>query len=178
MAAPMTSNPRFLTLDANVLIALCSKETDKFAIAHKELVRYAQAGYQFYAPGVIIAESLFVLCKKLADNSISPADHAAAVADLCTYMGMILPPPNGEGSLVARAERIRQGYGCSRSADGIYLALTEALAASGDSEILTFDSGIENQVKTNAPTVNVHLLVANSLQPPTSGGSSQPPSTS
>ncbi len=176
MAIAATSDPFCLTIDANVLIALCSKESDKFAIAQRELTQYAQAGYQFYAPGVIIAESLFVLCKKLEDKSLSTSDHAAAVADLCTYMGMILPPPNGDGPLVARAEQIRQGYGCSRSADGLYLALTEELAARGITEILTFDGGMENQAKANAPTVKVRLLVptaqpaaapANTLPPPT-----------
>jgi len=159
MATDATNNPLRLTIDANVLIALCSKEIDKYAIAHRELTQYAQAGYQFYAPGVIIAESLFVLCKKLEDKSLSASDYAAAVADLCTYMGMILPPPNGDGSLVARAEQIRKGYGCSRSADGLYIALTEDLAAGGITEILTFDGGMENQAKANAPTVKVRLLV-------------------
>jgi predicted nucleic acid-binding protein len=159
MATAAKSNPPHLTIDANVLIALCSNEIDKYAIAHKELTQYAQAGYQFYAPGVIVAESLYVLCKKLEDNSLSPGDHAAAVADLSAYMGMILPPPNGDSSLVTRAEQIRQGYGCSRSADGLYIALTEELTAKGVTEILTFDAGMENQAKTNAPTVKVRTLV-------------------
>jgi len=159
MATAPTNKPLCLTIDANVLIALCSKEIDKYAIAQSELTQYAQAGYQFYAPGVVIAESLFVLCKKLEDKSLSAPDHAAAVTDLCTYMGMILPPPNGDASLVARAEQIRQGYGCSRSADGLYIALTEVLAAGGTTEILIFDGGMENQAKANAPTVKARLLV-------------------
>jgi predicted nucleic acid-binding protein len=175
MATAAMSNPPHLTIDANVLIALCSKEVDKYAIAYKELTQYAQAGYQFYAPGVIIAESLFVLCKKLEDKSLSPASHAAAVADLCAYMGMILPPPNGDSSLIARAEQIRQGYGCSRSADGLYIALTEELATKGVTEILTFDGGMENQAKANAPTVKVRVLVPS--PPPASPPSNIAPST-
>jgi predicted nucleic acid-binding protein len=175
MATSATSNPLRLTIDANVLIALCSKEIDKYAIAHRELTQYAQAGYQFYAPGVIIAESMFILCNKLKDKNLSALDHAAAVADLCTYMGMILPPPNGDGSLIARAEQIRQGYGCSRSADGLYIALTEQLAAGGTTEILTFDSGMENQAKANALAVKVRLLVP--APPPPSAPASAPPTT-
>jgi predicted nucleic acid-binding protein len=159
MATATMNNPLRLTIDANVLIALCSKEIDKYDIAHRELMHYAQSSYQFYAPGVIIAEALFVLCRKLSDQRLSASDHTAAVADLCTYMGMIFPPPNGERSLVSRAEQIRQGYGCSRSADGIYIALTEELAADGIAEILTFDGGMENQAKAHAPTVKVRLLV-------------------
>ncbi len=176
MTTASTNDPLRLTIDANVLIALCSKEIDKYAIALKELTQYAQAGYHFYAPGVIIAESLFVLCKKLEDKSLSASDHAAAVADLCTYMGMILPPPNGDRSLVARAERIRQSYGCSRSADGIYIALTEELAAGGITEILTFDGGMENQAKANAPTVKVRLLIP--APPPASKSGSASPTAS
>jgi predicted nucleic acid-binding protein len=168
MATAPTSNPPCLTIDANVLIALCSKEVDKYTVALRELRGCAAAGYQFYAPGVVIAESLFILCRKLGDKSLSARDHAAAVADLCTYMGIILPPPNGDASLVPRAEQIRQGYGCSRSADGLYIALAEALAASGTSELLTFDGGMENQAKAGAPSVKVRLLVP---VPATSPGS-------
>lgn len=164
--ATVTTNPPSVTIDANVLIALCSKEVDQYAIAHAEMVRYATEGYQFYAPGVVVAESLFILCKKLQDSSLSPADHAAAVTDLCTFMAMIHPPPSGDGALVARAEQIRQGYGCSRSADGIYIALTEELTKKGEAEILTFDGGMKNQARANAPKVKVNVLVAASPVPP------------
>lgn len=157
--ATATTDPPCVTIDANVLIALCSKEADKYTIAYAELTRYANEGCQFYAPGVVVAESLFILCKKLQDSSLSAADHAAAVTDLCAFMGMIQPPPGGDGALVARAEQIRQGYGCSRSADGIYIALTEELTKKGDAEILTFDDGMENQAKANAPTVKVKVLM-------------------
>ena len=72
-------------------------------------------------PGVVVAECLYVLCKKREDNTLSPTEHAAAVSDLGTSMGMILPPPQGDRSLIARAEQRRSGYGCSRSADGLDL---------------------------------------------------------
>jgi hypothetical protein len=137
-------------------------------VALLELRQYAAAGYQFYAPGVVIAESLFVLCKKLEAKDISAQDHASAIADLCMYMSTILPPPNGDGSLVARAEQIRQTYECRRSADGLYLALTEELAAGGTSELLTFDGGMENQAQAGAPTVKVRLLVPAPAPSPTS----------
>jgi len=168
MAMMPASQPPSLTIDANVLIALCAKERDKHAIADAELTRCAQAGYRFYAPGVVIAECLYVLCKKLEDSSLSPIDHAAAVADLCTYMGMILPPPQGDRALIARAEQIRSGYGCSRSADGLYLALTEELSGTGPAEFLTFDAGLQNQVRANAPSVVIRLLVPSTPQTSTS----------
>jgi predicted nucleic acid-binding protein len=160
MATIPPSSPPCLTIDSNVLIAICSKEGGRHTLADAELTRYATQGYQFYAPGYISGECLYVLCRKLEiDQTITPAEHAAAVADLCTYMRMILPPPSGEASLVIRAEQIRSGYGCSRSADGIFIALAEELAASRTSELLTFDADLPNQANRNAPTVSVRLLV-------------------
>jgi predicted nucleic acid-binding protein len=175
MATMPSSQLPSLIIDANILIALCAKEADKQAVASAELARYAQAGYQFYAPGVIIAECLYVLCKKLDDRSLSPTDHAAAVADLCTYMGMILPPPRGDRSLIARAEQIRSGYGCSRSADGLYLALTEEMAAHGVAQLLTFDSALPNQATANAPSVTIRLLVPSPPPASATTGVPQPP---
>jgi predicted nucleic acid-binding protein len=147
-----------LTIDANVAVALSAKEVDKYETAKRELWKYARDGYQFYAPGVIVAECLFVLCKKLNEGSLSSADHAAAVAEFSLFMSMVLPPPNGDGSLVNRAEEIRKSYGCSRSADGIYLALAEELAGNGTAELLTFDSGLVNQAR-HASGVAVRLLL-------------------
>lgn len=156
--ATVIGSPPCLTVDANVAVALSAKEADKYETAKRELWKYARDGYQFYAPGVIVAECLFVFCKKLAEGSLSPADHADAVADFSLFMEMVLPPPNGDGSLVGRAEEIRRSYGCSRSADGIYIALAEELAGGGTAEILTFDSGLVNQAK-HASGVSVRLLL-------------------
>jgi predicted nucleic acid-binding protein len=159
MATSPSSSPPCLTIDSNILIAICSKEAGRHVLAHAELTSYATRGYEFYAPGYIAGECLYVLCRKLeVDRSITPAEHAAAVADLSTYLRMILPPPNGEASLVARAEQMRSGFGCSRSADGLFIALAEELTASRTTELLTFDTGIPNQVRRNAPTVSVRLL--------------------
>jgi predicted nucleic acid-binding protein len=167
--SPPTSSP-CITIDSNVLIAICSKEAGRHVQAHAELTRYATRGYEFYAPGYILGECLYVLCRKLeVDRSITPAEHAAAIADLSTYMRMILPPPNGEASLVIRAEQIRSGFGCSRSAGGLFIALAEELTASRTTELLTFDTGIPNQARGNAPTVSVRVLptvVASAAAPP------------
>ena len=159
MATVPPSNPPCVTIDSNVLIAICAKEAGRHTLAHAELTAYANQGYDFYAPGYILGECLYVLCRKLeVDGTLTPVEHAAAIADLSTYMGMILPPPNGEASLVIRAEKIRSGYGCSRSADGIFIALAEELAATRTCKLLTFDTGFKNQASTNAPTVDVQEL--------------------
>ncbi len=167
MATIPTTNAHAVIIDANVLIALCAREVDKYAIADAELTRYAQAGSPFYAPGVIVAECLYILCKKVQDGALSTPDHAAAVADLSSYLGMILPPPRGDRSRVARAEEIRGRSGCSHSADGLYIALAEALTAMGPAELLTFDAQIPNQARANAPSVIVNPLVPSTTAVPT-----------
>jgi predicted nucleic acid-binding protein len=99
-----------------------------------------------------------VFCKKLTEGKLTPTEHAQALLSLETLMKAVLPTPNGDASLIARAEQIRATYGCSRSADGIYLALTEELAKTRTAEIVTFDAGMDNQAKKNSPTVSVKLL--------------------
>ncbi|HLK59640.1 MAG TPA: hypothetical protein VKU00_23975, partial [Chthonomonadaceae bacterium] len=83
-------------------------------LATAEITNYAQSGYQLYAPGVIVAETLFVLCGKKTSGSLSLADYATAVATFERIMASVLPPPNGDSSLIQRAEQIGSGYGCSR----------------------------------------------------------------
>lgn len=176
MATVPPSKPPCLTIDSSVLIAICAKEVGRHTLAHAELTAYATQGYEFYAPGYILGECLYVLCRKLeSDGTLTPTEHAAAVADLSTYMSVILPPPNGEASLVIRAEQIRSGYGCSRSADGIFLALAEDLATTRTCKLLTFDTGFTNQANTNAPTVDVHELVTSPTGTPPPATPPTPP---
>jgi predicted nucleic acid-binding protein len=158
MATVTASNPPAVTLDAAFVIAYCAKEPGRHVKADAQLKHYASNGWQFFAPGVLIAEALFVFCRKLAAGQLTPAEHTQAVQSLETLMRAVLPTPNGDSSLIARAEQIRATYGCSRSADGIYLALAEELAKTRMAEIVTFDAGMENQAKKNCPTVNVKLL--------------------
>ncbi len=73
-------------------------------------------------------------------------------------MNSVLPPPSGDKRLIRRAEQIGAGYGCSRSADGIYLALAEQLSQTMPTILLTFDTGMPNQAAKNAPSVNVQVL--------------------
>jgi predicted nucleic acid-binding protein len=63
MSAP--SNPQgSVVIDANVLIAICSKEAGRHIKAEDRLKHYGQQGWHLYAPGVIVAETLYVLCGK------------------------------------------------------------------------------------------------------------------
>lgn len=147
-----------VVIDANVAIAISSKEIGREPYASAELLRYSTAGYAFYAPGAIVAETLYILCGKLQQGSLTGTEHAQAVLAFETLMANVLPPPGGEVSLIRRAEAIRTNYGCSRSADGIYIALAEILAQSMPTVILTFDQNMQNQITRNAPTVTVQIL--------------------
>jgi hypothetical protein len=141
------------------VIAVCAREPDKYAPAQAQLAQYANAGCQFFAPGVLFAESLFALCRKLTDNLLTPAEHAQAVQSLNVLARAISPPPAGEAALIQRAEQMRAGYGCSRSADGLYLALAEQLAQTGPTELVTFDVDLRQQAALVVPTLTVRLLV-------------------
>lgn len=158
MATNPANNPGAVVIDANVLIALCAKEQDKAATADAALKNYTSQGWLFYAPGVIISETLYVLCGKLQSGALTEAEYNIAIRSLIAYMGVILPSPNGDASLIVRAEEVRKGYGCSRSTDGLYIALAEVLTRIGVAELLTFDVGLPNQSARNAPTVMVNLL--------------------
>jgi len=152
------NNPDAVVIDANVLISLCSKEPLTFAQADAAFNDYGQKGWAYHAPNVIVAEVMFILCQKLQNGQLTKTEHAEAIEFLMDYMALIAVPNDGDASLLPRAEEIRSGYGCSRSADGLYIALAEELAQSGTVELLTFDKGTVNQVANNAPSVTVNLL--------------------
>lgn len=159
MATTPPIEPRALVIDSNVLIAIYAREQNRLSQAKSALSDYANHGWAFYAPGVIVGEVLFVLCGKLQKGELSAADDEKAIADFADQMTAVLPPPAGEASLVLRAEQVRSGYGCSHSADGLYLALAEELARTTTTELLTFDQGLAKQAAKNAPTVKVNLLI-------------------
>jgi predicted nucleic acid-binding protein len=146
-------------VDANVFIAICAKEAKTYSVALAEMGLRVQAGCAIYAPGVLIVETLYILCRKLENGVMGPAQHRRAIQRLRHGVRGILPPPQGDASLAIRAEEIRSGYGCSRSADGLYIALAEQLAQTGPAELVTFDAGMATQAAAVAPSVVVRLLV-------------------
>lgn len=152
-----SSSPGAVVVDVNVLLAVCTKEP-KEPTARTAIADYATKNWQFYAPGLIVGEFLFIACQKLQNGALSEAAYGKAVEDFRDYMTSIFPPPGGEASLIVRAKEIQSGYGCSRSADSLYIALSEELAKSGAAELLTFDGGTISQAAKNAPTVKVNLL--------------------
>jgi predicted nucleic acid-binding protein len=158
MTLPTTASAPKVTLDACFVIGYCAKEQNKYAKAKDQLEQYAKDGWEFFAPGVLIAESLYVFCRKKLEGSLTQDEYDKAVQSLDALMKAVKPPPSGDASLIVRAEQIRVNYGCGRSADSIYLALAEILTTLGTAELVTFDGGMDNQAKANVPSVKVNLL--------------------
>src|SRR5437868_13260152 len=143
-----------VVVDANIPITIVTSEPGEPKVS-AAINRYAGLNYDFYAPGAILAETLYVLCGKLQDGTLTPAEHAQAIQDLAVFMQMVKSPPNGESRLVLRAEAVRGNYTCRRSADGIYIALAEELTVTMPTVLLTFDADMAKQAANFAPTVMV-----------------------
>lgn len=148
-----------IVIDTNVLIAICARETGRLTKADTALNDYARRGWKFHAPGVLISEVLYVLCGKVQNGLLTATEYEEAIESFQDQMQAIFPPPHGDASLIQRAKEIRDSYGCSRATDSIFIALAEKLTQEGPTRLLTFDQALENQVKQNAPTVIVHLLI-------------------
>ena len=153
---PLMNNA--VVIDANVLIAICAKEIGKHQTAQNAFDLYAQQGWEFFAPSVIVAEVMFILCQKQNDGSLTKAEHEKALETFNDLMTIISPTPNGEASLIDRADQIRSGYGCSRSSDSLFIALAEELTKTYTVEILTFDKGFVNQSAKNTQNIKINLL--------------------
>jgi predicted nucleic acid-binding protein len=156
LAMPQTI--KAVVIDANVLIAICAKEKGKNQTAQNAFNNYAKQGFDFFAPSVIVAEVMFILCQKQNDGSLSQIEYDESIETLKDLMTIISAVPNGEASLIDRANQIRNSYGCSRSSDSIYIALAEELSKTYASEILTFDKGFVNQVAKTTKNVKINLL--------------------
>lgn len=147
-----------LVIDANVAIAISARETDRDVRATAEISRYSTLGYEWYAPGVIVGETLYILCQKHQDKLLTVTEYEYAVAEFEILMQSILPPPLGEASLVRPAQTVGADYGCSRSADGIYIALAEQLAQTRPTVLITFDKALARQASLRAAGVTVKFL--------------------
>ncbi len=159
----MASNPLMISgaavLDANTAISVCANEAATEAIINAVLDDYIDKGYLFYAPGVIVSEVLYALRNKLTGGVLTTMEHEKAVLAFNVFMQKVLPPPGGDVSLILCADQICTGYGASRSADALYIALAEALTALyPNPRLLTFDRDLPKQAACNAPGILIHLL--------------------
>lgn len=150
-----TSNS--VVVDANVLISICSKEQDTYPIADAAFNTYAQNGWEFYAPSVVVAEVLFALCVKSQSGALTQPEYDQAIEFFVDLM-QIISTPSKESSLIQRAVEIRGNYVCKRMSDSLYIALAEDLGKTRVVELLSFDAGLKNQVSKNASAVSLNLL--------------------
>lgn len=150
-------NLRAAVIDASILVSIASKETPTHLSAEVAFKTYSQNGWEFFAPHVIVPEVMFALCQKLTGELLTKPEYEQAVKFFLDYM-TIISTRDGEADLVKRAIEIREGYGCSRSSDGLYIALAEDLAKTRTVELFTLDKGMKNQAAKNAPTVTVRVL--------------------
>ncbi len=150
-----TNNPNALITDANIIISVCSKEATA-TIAKSELESYAKNGWEFFAPNIIVAEVLYILCQKLQNGLLTAKAYDEAIENFQDQMKVTQTP--GDAQFIKRAKEIQNSYGCSRSADSIYIALAEDLAKTRTVEFLTFDRGIINQAVKNALMITVKIL--------------------
>lgn len=152
------SDPAGVVVDASVLIARCAREPGRYEVARVALDGISERGIAMHAPALAVMECVFGLCRKAALGSLSPTEHAEALQSLEEAMELVEPPEGGDASLIVAAERIRNGYGCSRSADSFYIALAERLLAEGAVEILTFDAALASHAAATCPAVAVTVL--------------------
>lgn len=139
----ISTDPTVAVLDASVAVAIAAPEPGRDAAAQRFLDEYEAAGRTIYAPGVIVNESLYVLCKKAARGELDATNHALAVGRLERLLAGVEPPPGGDRSLVAPTARLTAGLTCNKTNDSIYLALAEQLAGRGEEvEVVTFDDNL------------------------------------
>jgi predicted nucleic acid-binding protein len=104
---------------------------------------YADDGWDSYAPNIVVAEVLYILCQKHQAGTLTDTAYKQAIENFQDEMKAV--KTINDADLIKRAFEIQQGYGCSRSADSIYIALAEHLAKTHTVEIITFDGGLVNQ---------------------------------
>ena len=152
-----TSNTDAVVVDASILVSMASNEIGTHLIAEAAFNYYSQNGWEFFAPNVVVSEVLFALCQKLASGVLTLTEYEQAIEKFLILIQNISTETDDQ-SLIKRAIEIRETYGCSRSSDGLYIALAEDLAKTRTVELLTFDKGMINQATKNAPTVTIKVL--------------------
>ena len=149
---------KMVVVDASVAVAIAAREAGSEQIANIEMAALTGQGCEFFAPGVLLSESLYVLCKKRENGILSQAAYNQATLDLDTFLSFIQPSPTGDFGLSTRASVIHGAYSCRRSADAIYIALADSMSALSPTVLLTFDKEMPKQAAATAPSVVVQVL--------------------
>jgi predicted nucleic acid-binding protein len=153
----LPTNSKIVVVDANVLISVVAKEYATHKLVESTLKSFSQSGWLFVAPHVMVAEVLYALCQKLRETILTLAEYEEALDSFQRYL-TIVSFMTDDAFLAARAVETRESYGCSRSSDGLYIALADVLARNNQVELLTLDAGMVNQAARNSSSVTVNLL--------------------
>jgi predicted nucleic acid-binding protein len=109
MATISANNGGLLVVDASAAVSISAREVGNYQVALARMQRYERDGRIAHAPGVIVSECLFALCRKLETGSLAAARHTITIRRLRHVLAALLPPPQGDASLAVRAEEIRRG---------------------------------------------------------------------
>lgn len=109
----VTTSAAGAVVDATVAVAISAKEAGREQRAVTELSRYSANGRQFYAPGVLSSETLYVLCGKGQSGVLTVAEYVQAVIDLENLMRGTLPPPMARRHSLALRSPFRAGTGAA-----------------------------------------------------------------
>ena len=148
-----------VVVGANTAVAIAAKEAGTVVMAKAAITQYVNNGYSYFAPGVIVSEALYALRNQLTNALLTASELNQSVSDFEALMTNVLPPPNGDASLILRADQISVGYGASCSANALYIALADELSQTYPTYLLTFARDLTKQGAQNAPSVAVHLLL-------------------
>ncbi len=88
LAMTPTIKPEIVVIDANLLISLCAKEPTQNT-AKTALENYAKDGWYFYAPNLIVAEVLYVLCLRHQKNILTDKSYQEAIENFQDQMKAI-----------------------------------------------------------------------------------------
>ena len=102
--SPMINNG-IVILDANILIALCANES-KQSKAEIALEIYANDGWEFYAPNIIVAEVLYVLCQKHQSGTLTDKSYEQAVENFQDQMKAV--KTISDATFIKRALKFKQ----------------------------------------------------------------------
>ncbi len=65
-------------------------------MAESALENYAKNGWEFFAPNIIVAEVLYILCQKLQNNLLTPKSYEEAIENFQDQMKVTQTPNDAQ----------------------------------------------------------------------------------
>ena len=105
---PTSAFTQFVVVDASVAIAIAAKEAGSEQKANTAISAYVLQGSKVMAPGVLLSESLYVLCKMRDGGTLKTAEYSQAILDLDIFVGIFEPPLFADFDLALQADAIQR----------------------------------------------------------------------